>query len=167
LAPRGIMTIIAAATCAGPPAEAASHFRKVETPGSAPEFGQAPGFFVAGMVTLDFSKLDGLVPAIVQDSATRDVLMVGFMNEEAFRRTCDSGFVTFFSRTRQKLWTKGETSGNRLAVEEIRVDCDQDSLVVLARQTGGATCHLGYRSCFFRRLVGAELREIETKAEVK
>lgn len=110
---------------------------------------------------LDFSKLDGLVPAVIQDSQTRDVLMVGFMNAEALRRTRESGFVTFYSRTRRKLWTKGETSGNRLAVEEVRVDCDRDAVVVLARQTGAATCHLGYRSCFFRRLEGEELREIE------
>ncbi len=86
--------------------------------------------------------------------------MVGYMNEEAFRKTVETGFVTFYSRTRQKLWTKGETSGNKLAVEEIRVDCDDDSLVVLARQTGGATCHLGYRSCFFRRVDADGVREI-------
>jgi phosphoribosyl-AMP cyclohydrolase len=112
-------------------------------------------------MNLDFSKLDGLVPAVIQDSQTRDVLMVGFMNAEALRRTRESGFVTFYSRTRRKLWTKGETSGNRLAVEEVRVDCDRDAVVVLARQTGAATCHLGYRSCFFRRLEGEEWREIE------
>ena len=105
-------------------------------------------------MNLDFSKLDGLVPAVIQDSVTREVLMVGFMNAEAFQRTLETGHATFFSRTRRKLWTKGETSGNRLAVEEIRVDCDDDSLVILARQTGGATCHLGYRSCFFRRREG-------------
>ncbi len=114
-----------------------------------------------GFMKLDFSKLDGLVPAVIQDSQTRDVLMVGFMNAQAFRQTRDSGFVTFYSRTRRKLWTKGETSGNRLAVEEMRVDCDRDAVVVLARQTGAATCHLGYRSCFFRRVEGEELREIE------
>lgn len=114
-------------------------------------------------MNLDFSKLDGLVPAVIQDSATRDVLMLGFMNEEAFRRTRETGYVTFFSRTRQELWTKGETSGNRLVVEEIRVDCDDDSLVILARQTGAATCHMGYRSCFFRRLEGDSLTEIEPR----
>ena len=112
-------------------------------------------------MNLDFSKLDGLVAAVVQDSVSRDVLMVGFMNPEALQRTRDTGFVTFYSRTRRRLWTKGETSGHRLAVEEIRVDCDQDAVVVLARQTGAATCHLGYRSCFFRRLEGEALREIE------
>ncbi len=118
-------------------------------------------------VQLDFGKLDGLVPAIVQDAASREVLMVGFMNEEAWRRTRETGFVTFWSRTRQKLWTKGETSGDRLAVEEIRIDCDNDSVVVLARQLGSATCHLGYRSCFFRKLDGDTLSEIERPVEKK
>jgi phosphoribosyl-AMP cyclohydrolase len=101
---------------------------------------------------LDFSKLDGLVPAVVQDLRTREVLMLGFMNQAAFQKTLDTGFATFFSRTRRQLWTKGETSGNRLAVREILVDCDSDSLVLLAEQLGPATCHEGYRSCFFRRL---------------
>ncbi len=110
---------------------------------------------------LDFSKLDGLVPAVVQDSATRDVLMLGFMNEESWRKTLETGFVTFWSRTRQKLWMKGETSGDKLVVDEIRVDCDSDSVVVLAHQTGAATCHMGYRSCFFRRVESGALREIE------
>ena len=101
---------------------------------------------------LDYSKLAGLVPAVVQDAKTREVLMLGFMNEAAFALTVESGFVTFFSRTRSKLWTKGETSGNKLAVREILVDCDNDSVVVLAEQSGVATCHEGYRSCFYRRL---------------
>jgi phosphoribosyl-AMP cyclohydrolase len=114
-------------------------------------------------MNLDFSKLEGLVPAVIQDSATREVLMVGFMNAEAFQRTLETGHATFFSRTRRKLWTKGETSGNRLAVEEIRVDCDDDSLVILARQTGGPTCHMGYRSCFFRRREGDSWVEIEPR----
>ncbi len=101
---------------------------------------------------LDYDKLHGLVPAVVQDSASREVLMVGFMNEAAFRRTLETGYATFYSRTRNKLWTKGETSGHRLAVREVRVDCDNDSLVLVAEQLGPGTCHLGYRSCFFRRL---------------
>jgi len=101
---------------------------------------------------LDYSKLAGLVPAVVQDAKTREVLMLGFMNQAAFVMTVETGFVTFFSRTRNKLWTKGETSGNKLAVREILVDCDNDSVVVLAEQSGPATCHEGYRSCFFRRL---------------
>lgn len=124
---------------------------------------QSAGLFVLAMETieLDFSKLGGLVPVVVQDSATREVLMLGFMNDEAWRRTRQTGYVTFWSRTRNRLWTKGETSGDRLAVVEIRVDCDSDSLLVLARQTGSGTCHLGYRSCFFRRVEGEALKEIE------
>jgi phosphoribosyl-AMP cyclohydrolase len=102
---------------------------------------------------LDYGKLDGLVPAVIQDYATREVLMVGFMNEEAWRKTLETGFATFYSRTRNRLWMKGETSGHRLAVKDILVDCDNDSLVLLAEQSGPGTCHEGYRSCFFRRLV--------------
>jgi phosphoribosyl-ATP pyrophosphohydrolase/phosphoribosyl-AMP cyclohydrolase len=100
---------------------------------------------------MDYSKLNGLVPAVIQDDATRDVLMVGFMNDEAFARTRDTGFVTFFSRTRGALWTKGETSGNRLAVVSIAADCDDDSLLVRVRRLGsGNVCHTGERSCFFK-----------------
>jgi len=114
---------------------------------------------------LDFSKLNGLVPAVVQDVRTREVLMLGFMNQEAFQKTLESGFATFFSRTRNTLWMKGESSGNRLIVREILVDCDNDSLVLLAEQTGGATCHEGYRSCFFRRLEGDAAIVIQEKVE--
>ena len=81
---------------------------------------------------MDFSKLDGLIPAVVQDEATNDVLMVGFMNDEAWRRTRASGFVTFFSRTRNTLWMKGETSGNRLQVRSILIDCDEDTVLILS-----------------------------------
>ena len=95
---------------------------------------------------------DGLIPAIIQDHHTGKVLMLGFMNEESFNKTLESGYVTFFSRSRQKLWTKGETSGHRLRVHEIRVDCDQDALLVQADLTGKGCCHMGYKSCFFRRL---------------
>lgn len=103
---------------------------------------------------LDYQKLGGLIPAVIQDHATREVLMVGFMNEEAFRRTRESGFATFYSRTRNKIWMKGESSGHRLAVKDILVDCDNDTLVLLAEETGPGVCHEGYRSCFFRRLDG-------------
>lgn len=96
---------------------------------------------------LNFSKLDGLIPAVVQDKSTRQVLMVGFMNEEAYHKTCESGYVTFYSRSRQKLWTKGETSGNYLKVEEVAADCDQDTLLVKVTPNGN-TCHLGNYSCF-------------------
>jgi phosphoribosyl-AMP cyclohydrolase len=97
-------------------------------------------------------EADGLIPAVIQDRHSGKVLMLGYMNAEAYQRTLDSGFVTFFSRTRQKLWTKGETSGHRLVVREIRVDCDQDALLVQAELAGPGCCHLGYRSCFFRKL---------------
>ena len=102
---------------------------------------------------MDFSKLDGLIPAVIQDERTSEVLMVGFMNEEALRKTRESGFATFFSRTRGKLWTKGETSGNRLAVSRILVDCDDDTVLVKVTPLGdGVACHTGERSCFFREL---------------
>jgi phosphoribosyl-ATP pyrophosphohydrolase/phosphoribosyl-AMP cyclohydrolase len=102
---------------------------------------------------LDFGKLNGLVPVVVQDDTTNEVLMVGFMNDEALARTRESGFVTFFSRSRNTLWTKGETSGNRLEVVRLLVDCDDDTLLVRARRLGdGNVCHTGERTCFFREL---------------
>ena len=98
---------------------------------------------------MDFSKLSGLIPAVVQDDDSGDVLMVGFMNEEAYARTLATGYVTFYSRTRQRLWMKGETSGNRLAVASLRTDCDADTVLVRVRREGaGAVCHTGSRSCF-------------------
>jgi phosphoribosyl-AMP cyclohydrolase len=102
---------------------------------------------------MDYSKLNGLIPAVIQDADTSEVLMVGFMNEDALARTRASGFATFFSRTRNKLWMKGETSGNRLAVTDILVDCDDDTVLVKVKPQGdGNVCHTGERSCFFRRL---------------
>ena len=102
---------------------------------------------------MDFSKLGGLVPAVVQDEDSNEVLMVGFMNADALARTRETGFVTFFSRSRQTLWTKGETSGNRLQVTALLTDCDQDTVLVRARRLGdGVVCHTGQRSCFFQRL---------------
>ncbi len=101
---------------------------------------------------LDFSKLDGLIAAIIQDHLTGRVLMLGFMNEEAFRRTVETGYATFFSRSRNKLWLKGESSGHRLAVKEISTDCDQDALLLKVEALGPGVCHEGYESCFFRRL---------------
>ena len=101
---------------------------------------------------MDFSKLDGLVPAVVQDERNGDVLMVGFMNQEAWDITRATGYVTFFSRTRNKLWTKGETSGNRLAVRDLLIDCDEDTVLVRVQCLGdGNVCHTGERTCFFRR----------------
>jgi len=99
---------------------------------------------------MDFSKLDGLIPAVVQDAASSEVLMVGFMNEDAWAITQATGYVTFFSRTRNTLWTKGETSGNRLAVRQLLIDCDEDTVLIKAvRQGDGNVCHTGARSCFF------------------
>jgi phosphoribosyl-ATP pyrophosphohydrolase/phosphoribosyl-AMP cyclohydrolase len=102
---------------------------------------------------MDFSKLNGLIPAVVQDDDSGEVLMVGFMNEFALAETRRTGFVTFFSRTRNALWTKGETSGNRLAVRRIFADCDDDTVLVRVERLGdGNVCHTGTRSCFTRRL---------------
>jgi phosphoribosyl-ATP pyrophosphohydrolase/phosphoribosyl-AMP cyclohydrolase len=99
---------------------------------------------------MDFTKLDGLIPAVVQDESSQEVLMVGFMNAEAWALTQQTGFVTFFSRTRNKLWMKGETSGNRLAVRQMFVDCDEDTVLIKARREGdGNVCHTGERTCFF------------------
>lgn len=102
---------------------------------------------------MDFSKLGGLVPAVVQDDDSGDVLMVGFMNDEAWAKTRATGFVTFFSRSRNALWTKGETSGNRLAVKRLFTDCDDDTVLVrVARLGDGNVCHTGARSCFYTEL---------------
>jgi phosphoribosyl-AMP cyclohydrolase len=101
---------------------------------------------------LDFEKENGLIPAIVQDAKNGEVLMLGFMNQEAYDKTQETGFVTFWSRSRKKLWMKGETSGQRLVLREMFVDCDRDALLVRAELDGGAVCHEGYRSCFFREL---------------
>jgi len=99
---------------------------------------------------MDFSKLDGLIAAVVQDATSGEVLMVGFMNERAWAITQETRYVTFFSRTRNTLWTKGETSGNRLKVEQMFVDCDEDTVLIKAAREGdGNVCHTGARSCFY------------------
>jgi phosphoribosyl-AMP cyclohydrolase len=113
------------------------------------------------MVTLDFSKLNGLVPAVAQDWQTGEVLMVAFMNEEAWRLTLETGIMHYWSRSRQSLWKKGETSGHFQAVKELRVDCDDDCVVARVHQVGGAACHTGRRSCFFRVVDGGALRETD------
>jgi phosphoribosyl-ATP pyrophosphohydrolase/phosphoribosyl-AMP cyclohydrolase len=103
--------------------------------------------------TIDFQKMQGLVPAIVQDDGSGEILMLGFMNEEAFQKTLVSGYVTFFSRTRNQLWTKGESSGNRLKVLSVSTDCDRDSFLIQVQVEGaGIVCHLGTRSCFTQQL---------------
>ena len=102
---------------------------------------------------IDFDKMQGLAPAIVQDAASGEVLMLGFMNREACKRTLVTGYVTFFSRTRNQLWTKGETSGNRLKLVSATIDCDRDTLLLQVEVEGaGLVCHEGTRSCFTRSL---------------
>jgi phosphoribosyl-AMP cyclohydrolase len=101
------------------------------------------------MVKIDFGKMDGLAPAVVQDADNGDVLMVGFMNQQSLDVTLQTGYVTFYSRTRNKLWTKGETSGNRLRVISAATDCDNDTVLCRVRVEGdGLVCHEGTRSCF-------------------
>jgi phosphoribosyl-AMP cyclohydrolase len=114
------------------------------------------------VMDLHFGKL-GLVTAVIQDESTLRVLMVGFMNEEAFRRTVETGDVTFFSRSRNRLWVKGETSGHRLKVREISTDCDRDAVLVRVEALGPGVCHEGYQSCFFRRLENGEWVEGEAR----
>ena len=102
---------------------------------------------------MDYSKLNGLIPAVIQDAESSEVLMVGFMNEQALADTQRTGYATFFSRTRNALWMKGETSGNKLQVVDILVDCDDDTVLVkVQRQGDGNVCHSGQRTCFFRKL---------------
>ena len=110
-----------------------------------------------------FQKSDGLVTAVIQDHATGRVLMVGFMNEEAFRKTVETGFATFYSRSRNKLWLKGESSGHRLVVKEISTDCDRDAVLVKVEALGPGVCHEGYQSCFFRRLEDGEWKVTEAR----
>jgi len=102
---------------------------------------------------MDFSKLNGLIPAVVQDDDSNEVLMVGFMNQEALKRTQLLGFATFYSRSRNTLWTKGETSGNRLKIRQILTDCDDDTLLLrVSRMGDGNVCHTGNRTCFFQEM---------------
>jgi phosphoribosyl-AMP cyclohydrolase len=103
-------------------------------------------------VKIAFEKYNGLVPAIVQDHGTGEVLMLGFMNEEALAETQRTGQAVFFSRSRNRLWRKGESSGHLLRVLELRVDCDSDTVLLRVQAIGPGVCHEGYRSCFFRRL---------------
>ena len=116
------------------------------------------------MIKLDFNKMNGLLPAIVQDYKTDEILMLGFMNEEAWESTLSTGRATFFSRSRQTLWVKGETSGNIQIVKEIRIDCDNDTVLMIVEQIGGAACHTGYRSCFFKRVREGDVQVIGTPA---
>ncbi len=103
------------------------------------------------MIKIDFEKTGGLVPAIVQDYKTNEVLMLAFMNKEAWEKTLEIGKATFFSRSRKELWTKGLTSGNVQIVKEIRIDCDDDAILLKVEQIGKAACHTGHPSCFYKR----------------
>jgi phosphoribosyl-AMP cyclohydrolase len=112
------------------------------------------------MIQLDFNKTGGLVPAIVQDNESGEVLMLGYMNQEAFDATLSTGKATFWSRSRQTLWVKGETSGNVQLVKEIRIDCDDDTVLIKVEQLGGAACHTGHRSCFYKKVENGTIRII-------
>ncbi len=107
------------------------------------------------MVTIDFAKGDGIVPVIIQDHETGDVLMLAYMNQEAWDKTLSTGKVHYYSRSRNKLWLKGETSGHTQDVKAIYIDCDTDTILIKINQHGGAACHEGYRSCFFREREGS------------
>lgn len=111
------------------------------------------------MVKPDFRKMDGLIPVIAQDENTREVLMLAYMNEESYKLTLESGEAVYYSRSRKKLWHKGESSGCVQKVKSIRIDCDNDTLVLLVEQVGGAACHTGRQSCFFRELKGDQVIE--------
>ena len=101
---------------------------------------------------LDFAKSCGIIPVVIQDYFSKDVLMLGYMNSEAFYLTLETGFVHYFSRSKNRIWKKGETSSHVQEVKEIRLDCDNDTLLIKVIQRGDAACHEGYRSCFFRKL---------------
>ncbi len=117
------------------------------------------------MIELDFSKsADGLIPAIAQDYQTGKVLMLGYMNREAWEQTLKTGIATYWTRSRKRLWVKGESSGNVQKIHEILVDCDRDTVLMKVEQVGGAACHEGYPSCFFRKVTpDGELRVVEER----
>jgi len=125
------------------------------------------GFFIPNpkntKMDLDFNKADGLVTAVVQDHKTGRILMVAYMNEESFRLTVERGYAIFWSRSRQKLWLKGESSGHKLLVKSIQTDCDRDAVVVRVEPVGPGVCHEGYESCFFRTLEDGEWKTTEER----
>jgi phosphoribosyl-AMP cyclohydrolase len=112
------------------------------------------------MIQLDFKKTGGLIPAIAQDYASGEILMLAYMNQEAFDATLSSGKATYYSRSRQTLWVKGETSGHVQQVKEIRIDCDDDTVLLRVEQLGGAACHTGHRSCFHKTIDNGSIRII-------
>ncbi len=112
------------------------------------------------MIKLDFEKLGGLVPVVTQDYYTGEVLMVAFMDEEAWEKTLETGLATYHSRTRNTLWVKGKTSGHVQHVKEIRIDCDDDTVLLKVDQIGGAACHTGHRSCFYKKIEDGKIKII-------
>ena len=112
---------------------------------------------------LDFSKTGGLIPAIAQDAKTGEVLMLAYMNEEAFNETLKTGKAVYFSRSRNKLWRKGEESGHFQIVRELFIDCDADTVLIKVEQIGGAACHEGFSSCFFRKLIDGKTEVIGSR----
>ena len=113
------------------------------------------------MIKLDFNKTGGLVPAIVQDYQTGEILMLAYMNPDAFNATLSTGKATYYSRSRQTLWVKGETSGNMQLIKEIWIDCDDDTVLLKVEQLGGAACHTGHRSCFYKKVEDGSIRIME------
>lgn len=115
------------------------------------------------MIEPNFEKSGGLIPAIVQDAETKDVLMLAYMNKDSWEATLQSGKATFWSRSRQKLWLKGESSGNVQVIKNIFIDCDDDTILLQVDQLGGAACHTGHRSCFYRKLAGGDFEIVGEK----
>jgi len=115
------------------------------------------------MIALNFEKCGGLIPTIVQDFGTGEILMLAFMNEAAWEETLKTGRATYWSRTRQELWVKGKSSGNVQLIKEIRIDCDDDTILLKVEQVGGAACHTGYRSCFFKKVEDGSVQVVGEK----
>ena len=114
------------------------------------------------MIKLDFGKMDGLIPAVVQEYETGEVLMLAYMNKEAWEETLSTGKATYYSRSRKELWVKGKTSGNLQLVREIRIDCDDDTVLLKVEQLGGAACHTGHKSCFFKKVEDDSVKVVGT-----
>lgn len=114
------------------------------------------------MIKLDFDKMGGLIPAVVQEYDTGEVLMLAFMNQDAWEATLATGNATYYSRSRKTLWVKGKSSGNTQQVKEIRIDCDNDTVLLKVAQIGGAACHTGHKSCFFQRVEGDTIHIVGT-----
>lgn len=115
------------------------------------------------MIALNFEKCGGLIPTIVQDFGTGEILMLAFMNEAAWEETLKTGRATYWSRTRKELWVKGKSSGNVQLIKEIRIDCDDDTILLKVEQVGGAACHTGYRSCFFKKVEDGSVQVVGEK----